>query len=192
MPPNLRLMFIDWQHAEIRLNKGVRGRIHDRLFYLMDRKQIDGFDVKAIWEETRLQNLNMKIKGQLIKLQTAPRNIDHPNTPQKSKENNNKRMSFNKTNGYLGLLDFGKRIKNLKTTGDVKLHRFKMVTEQLEVKAAIKEEMKVSILEIIKLVKVESDQISQEEKAVFEVHQAQSSDEDEKPINQCMTELTFQ
>ena len=36
------------------MNKGVRGRIHDRLFYLMDRKQMDGFDVKAIWEETRV------------------------------------------------------------------------------------------------------------------------------------------
>ena len=51
---NVRLMFTDWQHAENRLNKGVRGRIHDRLFYLMDRKQMDGFDVKAIWEETRV------------------------------------------------------------------------------------------------------------------------------------------
>ena len=35
---NLRLMYTDWRHEDNRLNKGIQGRLTDRLYYLMDRR----------------------------------------------------------------------------------------------------------------------------------------------------------
>lgn len=35
---NLRHMFIDYTHEDNRLNKGIKGRIRDRMYFLMDRK----------------------------------------------------------------------------------------------------------------------------------------------------------
>jgi len=36
-----------------RLNKGVRGRLMDRLLELMDQKKMKGFDVNYIYEQTK-------------------------------------------------------------------------------------------------------------------------------------------
>ena len=48
---NLRHMFIRFDEVErCRLNKGVRGRLVDRVKFLMDRKQMKGFDVHYILE----------------------------------------------------------------------------------------------------------------------------------------------
>ena len=49
---NLRLMFTSWDDERMRLNTGVRGRLTDRLFFLMDRKEMDGADVKYIYDQT--------------------------------------------------------------------------------------------------------------------------------------------
>ena len=37
----------------MRLNKGIRGRLQDRLFQLMDKKQMKGYDVNYIYENTK-------------------------------------------------------------------------------------------------------------------------------------------
>ena len=57
---HLRLMFTGFSEIErSRLNRGVRGRLQDRLYDLMDRKKMRGFDVNYIMEQTR----DMKIEG---------------------------------------------------------------------------------------------------------------------------------
>ena len=44
--PHLRLMFYKFDHEDqTRLNKGVRGRLMDKVEYLMKEKKIDGYDV---------------------------------------------------------------------------------------------------------------------------------------------------
>lgn len=53
-------MFTGFKEVErSRLNKGVRGRIQDRLFDLLDRKQMRGFDVAYIFDQT----MGMKIEN---------------------------------------------------------------------------------------------------------------------------------
>lgn len=50
---DLRLMFVRFNAAELRLNTGVQGRLRDRLLELMDKKQMRGFDVNFIYNETK-------------------------------------------------------------------------------------------------------------------------------------------
>lgn len=43
-------MFVNFHDVEkSRLNKGVRGRLMDRVLELMDKKQMKGFDVNYIY-----------------------------------------------------------------------------------------------------------------------------------------------
>jgi len=50
---NLRHMFIRFDELEkSRLNRGVRGRLVDRVKDLMDKKQMKGYDVQYIYEQT--------------------------------------------------------------------------------------------------------------------------------------------
>jgi hypothetical protein len=51
---NLRYMFVNFDKEErSRLNRGIRGRLQDRLKALMDQKKMKGFDVQYIYEHTR-------------------------------------------------------------------------------------------------------------------------------------------
>jgi hypothetical protein len=43
-------MFINYaDEKKCRLNKGVKGRIEDRLIYMMDKRMMKGFDVDYIY-----------------------------------------------------------------------------------------------------------------------------------------------
>lgn len=51
---NLRYMFINFdQEDRCRLNRGVRGRLEDRLKTLMDQRKMKGFDVQYIYDNAR-------------------------------------------------------------------------------------------------------------------------------------------
>ena len=46
-------MFIQFDQVDrCRLNKGTRGRLVDQVKQLMDKKQMKGFDVQYIYEQT--------------------------------------------------------------------------------------------------------------------------------------------
>ena len=60
--PHLRLMFYKFDEVEkSRLNTGVRGRLMDRVKYLIKEENIKGYDVNEIYENTK--NLKPEEEG---------------------------------------------------------------------------------------------------------------------------------
>ena len=47
---NIRHMFIEFNNDQNRLNSGIKGRIKDQLFDLMDKRKMKGYDVQYIYE----------------------------------------------------------------------------------------------------------------------------------------------
>ena len=55
---NLRYMFINFdQEDRCRLNRGVRGRLEDRLKTLMDQRKMKGFDVQYIYDKPETSSI---------------------------------------------------------------------------------------------------------------------------------------